>query len=198
MAHVYKSYKLRIRTENMIIFGLWFGENKPNMNIFLLPIFRELLTLERKGIEVKSPSIPHSFISRVIVLAGTCDLPAKSLILNTMQFNGKNGCSKCLDPGVTYHTSARGRTHVYPYQTTEQTGHGEKRSSDKHATDAKKALQNRQVENGVKGSSWLMTLSHYDIIKGTGIDYMHCVLLGITKLLLSLWFNTKIKLLRFI
>jgi len=186
-------YKLRIRTENMIISGLWFGENKPNMNIYLLPIFRELLSLERKGVEVRSPSLPYSFVSRAIVLAGTCDLPAKSLILNTMQFNGKHGCGKCLDPGVTYHTSTRGHTHVYPYQATEPTGHGEKRSSDKHVIDAKKALQNNEVENGVKGSSWLMKLSHYDIIKGTSIDYMHCVLLGVTKLLLSLWFNTKNK-----
>ena len=35
-----------------------------------------------------------------------------------------------------------------------------------------------------------MKLSHYDIIRGTTIDYMHCVLLGVMKLLMSLWFGT--------
>ena len=38
-----------------------------------------------------------------------------------------------------------------------------------------------------------MKLSHYDIIKGTSIDYMHCILLGVTKLLLSLWFGARNK-----
>ena len=38
-----------------------------------------------------------------------------------------------------------------------------------------------------------MTLQHYDIIQGTAIDYMHCILLGVMKLLLSLWFGSKHK-----
>ena len=46
------------------------------------------------------------------------------------------------------------------------------------------------IFNGVKGPSWLMKLSHYDIIKGTSIDYMHRVLLGVNKLFMSLWFGT--------
>jgi len=31
--------------------------------------------------------------------------------------------------------------------------------------------------NGVKGPSWLTKLVNYDIIDGTAIDYMYCVLL---------------------
>ena len=186
-------YKLRIRTENMIISGLWFGESKPNMNVFLQPIFTELIDLESSGVEVKSPSLTTPFISKVIVLAGTCDLPAKSLILNTIQYNGKHGCSKCLDPGFTFRTSVCGHTHVYPYQASKASGHGSKRSSSTHNSDVTKAQQENSIVNGVKGTSWLMRLSHYDIIKGTGIDYMHCVLLGVTKLLLSLWFGARNK-----
>jgi len=36
-----------------------------------------------------------------------------------------------------------------------------------------------------------MTSSSYDIINGTAVDYMHCVLIGITKLLMSLWFGSE-------
>ena len=36
-----------------------------------------------------------------------------------------------------------------------------------------------------------MKLSHYDIIAGTAVDYMHCTLLGVMKYLLSLWFNSE-------
>ena len=79
-------YQLRLLKENMIIGGLWFGQEKPNMRVFLKPIIAELATLERDGIEVQSPSIPHPFVSKVILLAGTCDLPAKCMILNTIQF----------------------------------------------------------------------------------------------------------------
>ena len=43
---------------------------------------------------------------------------------------------------------------------------------------ARKALNEDAIEMGVKGPMWLMKLHNYDIIRGTGIDYMHCTLLG--------------------
>ena len=36
---------------------------------------------------------------------------------------------------------------------------------------------------GVKGYSWFMFIPGFDIIKGIAVDYMHCVLLGVTKML---------------
>lgn len=42
---------------------------------------------------------------------------------------------------------------------------------------------------GVKGASALMLLPDFDLIRGTSIDYMHCVLLGVTKNLMTLWFD---------
>ena len=34
-----------------------------------------------------------------------------------------------------------------------------------------------------------MFIPGFDIIKGISVDYMHCVLLGVTKMLMTLWFN---------
>ena len=34
-----------------------------------------------------------------------------------------------------------------------------------------------------------MFIPGFDIIKGIAVDYMHCVLLGVTKMLMTLWFN---------
>ena len=34
---------------------------------------------------------------------------------------------------------------------------------------------------------WSMLLPGFDVIAGVTIDYIHCVLLGITKMLLTLW-----------
>ena len=42
---------------------------------------------------------------------------------------------------------------------------------------------------GVKGPSWLITIPSFELIDGMSIDYMHCVLLGVTRMFLQLWFN---------
>ena len=43
---------------------------------------------------------------------------------------------------------------------------------------------------GVKGPSWLSTVPNFDLVQGVAVDYMHCVLLGVTRLLLRLWFTS--------
>ena len=42
---------------------------------------------------------------------------------------------------------------------------------------------------GVKGFSALHGLKGFNIIRGVAVDYMHCVLLGVVKMLLHLWFD---------
>lgn len=42
----------------------------------------------------------------------------------------------------------------------------------------------------MKGPSWLCTIPQFNIINGMSVDYMHCVLLGVSRLLLQLWFDT--------
>ena len=44
--------------------------------------------------------------------------------------------------------------------------------------------------NGIKGPSWLMTLEGFDFGKSISPEYMHCALLGVSKLLLNLWTDT--------
>ena len=183
-------YKERILKENSILAGLWFGEVKPSMNIYLKPIVEELIVLEKQGIEVTSSLVPEPFICKAVLVAGSCDLPAKCLVLNSVQFNGYFGCSKCLQSGKTARTnSERGHTHVYPFDRNNPVG--PKRTAATHVLDAKKAHKDDTVVNGIKGPTWLTRLSHYDIIAGTAVDYMHCTLLGVMKYLLSLWFNSE-------
>ena len=55
-------------------------------------------------------------------------------------------------------------------------------STLEHAKEAMRqqvAGKSRYTVNGVKGFSWLSILQHYDIVRGTAIDYMHGVLLGV-------------------
>ena len=43
---------------------------------------------------------------------------------------------------------------------------------------------------GVKGPSWLCVIPGFDVIDGVSTDYMHCVLLGVCRLLLRLWLQS--------
>ena len=57
-----------------------------------------------------------------MLLCGTCDLPARAMVYNMTQFNGKYGCTHCKQSGEQLLTSATGGVHVYPYIGTDPTG----------------------------------------------------------------------------
>lgn len=48
-------------------------------------------------------------------------------------------------------------------------------------------------ERGVKGISPAITFDYFDMVKSFGLDYMHCVCLGIFRNLHEFWFNPKMK-----
>ena len=51
------------------------------------------------GIAIALPD-QECVICHPVLLCATCDLPAKALIMNMVQFNGFYGCSRCLQPGI--------------------------------------------------------------------------------------------------
>lgn len=82
-------YCKQMARENMLFAGLWFGEKKPAMWTFLRPHMSALKELE-SGVEFKSPW-RGKLDCRAVLLACTCDLPARCLICNSMQYNGNTG-----------------------------------------------------------------------------------------------------------
>lgn len=79
-------YKLRMKRENIILDSLWFGTQKPAMGTFLKPFQLSMKELYN-GVECISPEI-GTFVSKSILLCGTFDLPARSLVCNHIQYNG--------------------------------------------------------------------------------------------------------------
>ena len=55
-------------------------------------------------------------------------------------------------------------------------------------TDAKDAERNKVVVEGIKGRSVLSDI--LDLVKCVPIDYMHCILEGVTKWLVNKWFTS--------
>ena len=71
--------KLRMQKQNILLGGLWFGYPKPNMQHFLRPMWKASSRLELQGTLVQAWANLQKFVSKIILLAGTCDLPAKWL-----------------------------------------------------------------------------------------------------------------------
>jgi hypothetical protein len=46
-----------------------------------------------------APKGGEAYVCYATLLSVTCDLPAKALVLNSMQFNGFYGCAHCLQQG---------------------------------------------------------------------------------------------------
>ena len=177
-------YKLRTQKQNMILAGLWFSNKKPLMGTFLKPLLNAMKEFE-SGILCKSPE-RGEFKCKAYILCGTADLPARSLLCNMVQYNGSFSCIKCEQKGITAKVG-KGHAHIFPYQ--EENPKEPKRTKESILQNAKDAIQDNTVIKGIKGPSWLMLMPRFDIAKGTSIDYMHGVLLGVQRLLLRLWFS---------
>jgi len=83
----------------------------------------------------------------------------------------------------------RGYTHAYLYQEEDPTG--PLRSHKQTVNHAKQALSSGSPVYGVKGPSWLSQVPGFNLVRGMSVDYMHLVLLGVSRLLLRLWFDSK-------
>lgn len=170
----------RFKLGNIILNGVWFGKN-PDVSLYLKHLINELNELDEDKIQVNIANKRHDVTVRAFLM--TADTVARCKLMKMKQFNGKFGCTYCLHPGVRLDGA---KTSKYPVSTTEYT----RRT---HASTLKlmKDFSNTGKDSsGVIGISPLIGIKDYDLIKGTVIDYMHCVLLGVVNLLLTLWFDS--------
>ena len=173
----------RLRKNNMLLCGLWFGEKKPPMNLFLRPFIDELIRLHQHGF------LSTTFLNEVPVrikihtLLSPVDSCARPAIQNIKQFNGKFGCSYCLHEGENV-TVGRGTTRVYRGDMKTL------RTINQHNRDAKKANGNLPVR-GVKGYSVVSLIPLFHITKCFPPDYLHSILEGVVKLFVCASFNTE-------
>ena len=79
-----------LRGKNILLLGLWFGE-KPIMNALLKPFVEECRKLETCGFTFANEVLPR----KVFALLLSADSPARAIVRNVKQFNGKHGCDGC-------------------------------------------------------------------------------------------------------
>ena len=173
--------KQRFTRKNMILWGIWQGCGKPKMNMFLRPLVEDLVFLYRDGIVHNREQIA----TKAMLVVATMDLQARAYVLQMTQHNGEYGCLYCLEPGKVV-KSGKGNCRTYPYNDDQ-----EPRSKMTLQADAREAITSGKRVHGVTSESVLSCLPYFDPTKNVVIDYMHGILLGITKRLLGLWFEEK-------
>ena len=80
---------------------------------------------------------------------------------------------------------------MYVYLYIQNNPGGLKRNSKILKRDAREATDRGEPVLGLKGPSWLLFVPEHNILAGNTVDYMHCVLLGVTRMILKLWFDSK-------
>ncbi|XP_041933543.1 uncharacterized protein LOC121696241 [Alosa sapidissima] len=159
------------------------------MSTFLHQFVQDIKTTNTNGITWKHPHTGLRHISRVFPIACTCDAVAKCMLQGIHQFNGSYGCGCCLNEGLVV-AKGRGFTRVYDNVPAQL------RTHEQIINCGEEAVENN-VEHvlGVKMVSPLILLHSsgfgFDMVKSFPVDYMHAVLLGVTKHFLDLWFNSK-------
>ncbi|XP_043470408.1 uncharacterized protein LOC122503784 isoform X2 [Leptopilina heterotoma] len=171
----------RLRKNNMLLCGLWFG-TKPQMNLFLRPFVDELIELHDNGFKSTTFVCKDPVVIKVHTLLSPVDSSARSKILNYMQYNGEFGCPYCLKKGERIPVGA-GYARVF-------CGCIEKlRTLAQHNKDAKKA-DGKVPVRGVKGYCVVSLIPLFNVVKCFPPEYLHSVLEGVTKLIVSTLFNS--------
>lgn len=184
----------RYSREYRLFGGLWFDSKKPEFRTYLHPFVKSIIDAYTNGVTITLPNTTTTV--KVVILSAVLDAPARCMFQGFTQFNGSNGCGVCLEEGTVV-KSGKGHARVYLFnkEHASKLGHADIRDSSstkKHAIAAYKKRQDgfkKFAVLGVKEISWGLVMPKFDIIRGVPIDYMHAVLLGVVKEMLSLWFD---------
>ena len=169
-----------LRNCNVMLHSLWFGHMKPCVTTFLQPFISEINDLYNTGIEFTTLTgeVCRIFVSATLCI---CDAPARAMVQDFIQFNGMFGCGFCYHPG-TRTNKGGGTVQVYPMNDLYPL-----RSHHKTVQHAEQAQTLMKPVKGVKGASICALLPNFDVVQSFTPDYMHCVLLGVTRQFVNLW-----------
>ena len=180
-----------IKSQYSLLQGLWLGK-KPDQKVFLRPFVEEARELYFNGFKWKDRHGVERH-SKVAVLIGVLDGPARSCFLCRHQWNGAFGCIWCEHEGESVPTftsngKRKGSTRTYPVNISLPNS----RTNREEFENGKAASKLESTNGHVKGSlglSLLFLLPLFDTVVSMIPDSMHCVYLGVTKTFMETWFK---------
>ncbi|XP_077547661.1 uncharacterized protein LOC144159876 [Haemaphysalis longicornis] len=166
-----------LRSMNVMTPLLWYGNEHPNMMLLLQAFVTQLEVLNERGITWESAD--GTVHSKVFCVCCCADAPAKAAMQQMMQYNGYYGCSWCYHPG----TKVDG---VVKYCVSTPFAD---RTDEEAISDMRSLCQDDSLASvrGVKAVSPFINLPGFSAIWAWCPDYMHCVLLGVTRQITDVW-----------
>ena len=148
----------------MILWGIWQGCGKPQMNMFLRPLVEDLVHLYQRGVEINIES--NVFTTKAMMIVATMDLQARAYVLQMTQHNGEYGCLFCLEAGEVVR-SGKGNCRSYPYREVDP----EPRTINNIQADACEATASGKRVHGMNYVSVLSCLPYFDMTKNVVIAW---------------------------
>ena len=175
----------RFLRKNMILWGLWQGVAKPRMNTYFKKLITDLSDIYTNGVLLSVNNT--SVICKAMLVVLTMDLQARAYVLNMTQHNGECGCVFCEQPGEVV-KKGKGNCRVYLYDESKVPT---KRTNESIKAAAAEASTSKKRVKGMHGKSVFLHLAYLSLVTNIVVDYMHGCLLGVTKKLMSLWFDSE-------
>lgn len=158
------------------------------MNFFFRPYVETLRRLSTEGVNWFNHKINKNVKSIVIAPIASCDAPARSEVQNLMYSNGEYGCFVCEVQGES---SAIGKGHNMSF-IPDPKNPPVRRTKERMLLQAKESIRlGLDHVMGVNGPAVVSLIPYFDLSISFVPDYVHIILLGIFRLLLSLWFDSK-------
>lgn len=173
---------MRFRNENILVAAFYYNNKKPDMKKFFGPFAAEMQVLETDGF------IMNDQYFQPVITHAVLDLPAKAAFQNMIQYNGYDACGYCFNHGEN---TNRGVRYTFTPDAEMRT-HESFVIAMQNISQSQSSTEN-MVQYGIKGISAAIAFEHFDMAKSFGIDYMHCVLIGVTKKMLALWLDSSLK-----
>ena len=181
----------RDRCKNTLVAALWFGAKKPNFEIFFEPFLNNCQNLS----QTDTVSWYHNgtnFKSKVYFPIFVADSPARCSCQGTNQYNGKYGCSWCLEKGENFQLTQKSRKWVYP--PNKQITLWQADQFKQHLFELSTlfgSVNNTKAHFGVKSASKLLLIPKFNIVNGFVFDVMHAAFLGVSRAFANIWLDSK-------
>lgn len=172
----------RFKRENIFCSAISFGKT-PKMEVFFKPFVEEIKRINAEGGIIFKSADGQTHTVKILPMIFTGDTPARGYVLNKVAFNGYMGCPYCMHEGTLVNRQIR-----YCKR-----GEGISRTNQQSRADMIIAQTTNEKVNGYHGVSPLMAFNEFDIVWQVGIDKMHCVDLGVVKLIFYLLLDRKFR-----
>lgn len=186
---------IRYLANNIITSTIYYGRKKPDMTNLLFTVATEFDELKEKLITIYRNDEFWNFLP--VVIEFVFDLPARAEVQNFKGPTGKFGCPNCYHPGIPVKNLSNSNNNTsirYINQETilELRTHNQTvQLAHRVSTESLRNQEEKDSINGVKGNSALLLFDDVDLINSVPTDFMHCILLGVMKDLISIWLGMR-------